>query len=154
METANLIIQVLILLGIIYVAFIQDRVTKIKDSLWETLKDYPDIAEKRFAWKEEEIKKETEKEVIEITAKLESVIKKREERLEIRKEWINDFARVLVLIFTKLGYIDSRNNITFHLAIKETNNKKARETLYELLDMAQDKIKEQKQRQRILKREN
>lgn len=130
METTQLIIQVLILLGIIYVAFIQDRVTKIKDSLWETLKDYPDIAERRFTWKEEEIKKETEQKVKEVTAKLESKIKEREKSHEEAIEWFSEVLQVLMRIFVKFGYQNSKNFLVFRDAIEDAKDKNIREGLY------------------------
>lgn len=142
METIQLIIQVLILLGIIYVVFIQERVTKVKDSLWGTIKDYPDIAERRFTWKEEEIKKEAEQKVKEVTAKLESAIKEGAKSLEMTIDWLLDFTRVLALMLIAFGYMDSKNFLVFRFAIKETKHKEARETLYEMLDSAENKIKE------------
>ncbi len=39
MDVAQLILEVLILIGIFYVVFIQDRATKIKNSLLKTLND-------------------------------------------------------------------------------------------------------------------
>ena len=144
METASLIIQVLVLLGIIYVAFIQDRVTKIKDSLWGTLKDYPDIAEKRFAWKEEEIKKEAEQKIIEEVAKLDSEIKKGEKSYKEAIEWIGEIMNVLTRIFVEFGYQNSKNFLVFRDVIENAKDKKIREALYGGLDYIQDKIKEQK----------
>jgi len=148
METVQLIIQVLILLGIFYVAFIQDRVTKVKDSLWETLKDYPDIAERRFTWKEEEIKKEAEQKVKEVVAKLDLEIRKREKSHEVAIEWFSEILGVLMRIFVKFGYQNSKNFLVFRDAIEDAKDKNIREGLYGGLDYIQDyiqdKIKEQK----------
>jgi len=144
METVQLIIQALILLGIIYVAFIQERVTKVKDSLWETLKDYPDIAEKRFAWKEEEIKKEAEQKVKEAVAKLDSEMKKGEKSYEEAFVWFRETLRVLTRIFVRFGYQNSKNFLVFRDAIECAKDKKVKELLYVGLDYVQNKTKEHK----------
>lgn len=148
METVQLIIQVLILLGIFYVAFIQERVTKVKDSLWGTLKDYPDIAERRFAWKEEEIKKEAEQKIQEVVAKLDSEIKKGEKSYEEAFESFSDILLVLMRIFVEFGYQNSKNFLVFRDAIEHAKHKNIRAALYGGLDYIQDyiqdKIKEQK----------
>lgn len=144
METAQLIIQALILLGIIYVAFIQERVTKVKDRLWETIKDYPDIAERRFSWKEEEIKKEAEQKVKEVTAKLESEIEKGEKSFLVTVDWLSEFSSLLARIFVIFGFRDSKNFFGFRLAIQGTEKKKIKETLNDMLDIAQDKVEELK----------
>lgn len=60
MGVAQLVLEALILLGIFYVVFIQDRVTKIKNSLLDTLKDYPDAAEAFLKMERRKIEKEVE----------------------------------------------------------------------------------------------
>lgn len=142
METAQLILQALILLGIIYVAFIQDRVTKIKDSLWKTLKDYPDIAERRFAWKEEEIKKEAEQKIQEEVAKLDLEIKKGEKSFEKISEMFGEVLRVLGRIYVDFLIKNSEHYLVFQDAIEHAKDKKVKEILYGGLDYIQDYIQD------------
>ena len=61
MDLAQLILEVIILIGIFYVVFIQDRATKIKNSLLKTLKDYPEAAEAFLKMEKRRIKEEIEK---------------------------------------------------------------------------------------------
>jgi hypothetical protein len=63
MEIVELVISCLILIGIFYVAFVQGRVTKVKNNLLGFLKDYPDVVKKHFKLKEENMRKEAEKEI-------------------------------------------------------------------------------------------
>jgi hypothetical protein len=59
----QLILEGLILLGIIYVAFIQNNVTRIKNSLLNTLKEYPEAAEAFLRMERSRIEEEVTKEV-------------------------------------------------------------------------------------------
>ena len=60
MATAQFILQILIVIGVFYVIFVQERTSKFTDRLLRTLKDYPEIAERRIQWKEENMAKEAE----------------------------------------------------------------------------------------------
>ena len=142
METTQLILQGLILLGIIYVAFIQERVTKVKDSLWGTLKDYPDIAERRFTWKEEEIKREAEQKIIEAVAKLDSQIKKGEKSFDKTSESFSAVLRVLAAIYVRFLIKNSKHYLVFQDAIEQAKDKNVKEILCDSLDHVQNKIKE------------
>jgi hypothetical protein len=58
MATAQLILQLLLAVGIFYVIFVQERSLRFTNRLFRTLKDYPEIAERRIQWKEENMAKE------------------------------------------------------------------------------------------------
>ena len=103
MEITQLILEVLILIGIFYVAFIQDRVTKIKDKLLETLKDYPEAAEAFLKMERRKIEEEIENKFMdEMKIKLEKILdvqKKDGEKLSrIGREFAIFIGKIIVTV--------------------------------------------------------
>ena len=103
MVITQLILEVLILIGIFYVAFIQDRVTKIKDKLLETLKDYPEAAEAFLKMERRKIEEEIENKFMdEMKIKLEKILdvqKKDGEKLSrIGREFAIFIGKIIVTV--------------------------------------------------------
>jgi len=104
MDVAQLILEVLILIGIFYVVFIQDRATKIKNSLLKTLKEYPEAAEAFIRMERKRIREETEREYMEgMRAVLNEVSDVRQEDKEKLSRWISGLSSLLGKIFRAVG---------------------------------------------------
>lgn len=102
MEIVQFVLICLILIGIFYVAFVQDRVTKIKDKLFDTFKDFPDIAEKRFKWKEENIRKEAEDDIKKaISLAIDETIST---GMKASKDFVNNLYRIIAILLLEIGY--------------------------------------------------
>jgi len=133
MEIAQLILQILIFFAIFYVVFIQEKVTKAKDSLFKTFKDFPDIAEKRFKWKEENIRQEAKQKVKEVRDQLEKEIDRRRKGWQQMDDKLTDIYILLYKIFFIFGSLSVLKEL-----IEEMKNEDAKGAVMEFFKAAEE----------------
>jgi len=104
MDEVQIILEALILLGIVYVAFIQDRVTKVKNSLLDTLKDYPKAANAFLKMERSKVEKEIKDELSKKMKKETEHLKKFHENVtaKLMKDEMTQMAVLLTHLFLDL----------------------------------------------------
>ena len=139
MDIAQLVLDAFIFLGIFYVAFIQDRITKIKDKLLETLKEYPEAAEAFIRMERRRIEERVESE---FTESLMAVMEEMSEIEERNKEKIGkvifELGRLIGETFRAVG-----RNPLFERFIDGIEYPVVRNTVREFYDQLEGEVESQ-----------
>lgn len=121
MQTLQLILQIILIIGVFYVIFVQDRNQKSQNQLLGTLKDYPNIAKQMIKWKEENIKEEARRSIELLKAEL----TKKDFTAKLCAEILLDVLNLTVIhypYYYRSAYLDNYLKIIPDLKSKELLN--------------------------------